>query len=203
VLFLGNASSKQVRAAMADGLIGQMCTPAERRLPIEGAAWAADNGVFGKGYPGDVKWWAWLQSLAPHADRCLFAVAPDVVGDHAATLERSLPWMARIRALGYPVAFVLQNGADVDGVPWDEFDVAFIGGDDSFKLGLQAAELAREARRRGKRVHMGRVNGPRRYAYAKALGCDTVDGTFLAFGPDVNLLEVLSWPALPLQEVLA
>ena len=33
-----------------------------------------------------------------------------------------------IRSLGHKVAFVVQNGATVDNVPWDEFDVLFVGG---------------------------------------------------------------------------
>ena len=40
---------------------------------------------------------------------------------------------------------------------------------------------------------MGRVNSLRRYRYAQAIGCTSVDGTFLAYGPDVNLPELLSW----------
>jgi hypothetical protein len=33
---------------------------------------------------------------------------------------------------------------------------------------------------------MGRVNSLRRMVIAQSWGCDSVDGTFLAFGPDVN-----------------
>ena len=51
-----------------------------------------------------------------------------------------------------------------------------------------------EAKRRGKQVHMGRVNSARRYRYAEAIGCDSADGTYIAFGPDVNLPKVLAWP---------
>jgi hypothetical protein len=187
---------------MRDGDLGQMCTPAAGNKVIPGVPWAADNAVFGKGWPGYEKWWAWLERQAVHAGTCLFAVAPDVVGDHDATLARSLPWLPQIRALGYPAAFVLQNGATIDNVPWDEFDVAFVGGDDSFKLGIEAAALVAEARRRSKRIHMGRVNSGRRWQYAEALGCDTVDGTFLAFGPDENLPRLRSWTRGYVEEVL-
>jgi hypothetical protein len=40
---------------------------------------------------------------------------------------------------------------------------------------------------------MGRVNSERRYRYARAIGCDSVDGTKLVFGPDENLPQVLAW----------
>ena len=40
---------------------------------------------------------------------------------------------------------------------------------------------------------MGRVNSLKRYRYAEAIGCDSVDGTKLVFGPDQNLPIVLGW----------
>ena len=57
-------------------------------------------------YPGDTKYLAWLSARIAHAPRCAFATAPDVVGNGAATLARSLPMLERIRALGYPAALV-------------------------------------------------------------------------------------------------
>jgi hypothetical protein len=174
--------------------IGMMCTPAEGRLPLPGVVWGGDNGCFSKGYPGDARWLRWLGRLAEHADRCLWASAPDVVGDAAATLDRSRPHLPAIRALGYPAALVAQDGLERHPVPWDEFDVLFIGGASTeWKLGPAAADLIAEALDRGKRVHMGRVNSRRRWSYADHLGCHTVDGTFLAFAPDTNLARLLAW----------
>lgn len=192
-MYLANASSPSVRAAMAAGLIGQICTPAEGRAVIPGATWAADNGCFGKGYPGDAEYLAWLATRAEHADRCLFATAPDVVADAAATLARSAPFLPLIRALGYPAALVAQDGLEHLDVPWDSFDVLFIGGSTDWKLGAAAGRLTAEAKRRGKAVHMGRVNSRRRWSYAEHIGCDSVDGTFLAFGPDINLARLTNW----------
>jgi hypothetical protein len=40
---------------------------------------------------------------------------------------------------------------------------------------------------------MGRVNSLRRLRYAADIGCDSVDGTYLAFGPDQNLPTLLTW----------
>lgn len=44
--------------------------------------------------------------------------------------------LPKIRALGVPAALVAQDGLEdmVDRVPWDEFDVLFIGGSTAFKL---------------------------------------------------------------------
>lgn len=191
--YLVNASSPAVRAAIADGAVGMLCTPAEGRTPPGCVTWAADNGCFGQGYPGDAAWLAWLDRLAPLAGSCLFATAPDVVGDAAATLDRSAPFLPLIRELGYPAALVAQDGLEHLSTPWDTFDVLFIGGSTEWKLGPHAARLATDATRRGKPVHMGRVNSARRYRYAALLGCSSADGTFLAFGPDQNLQRMAAW----------
>jgi hypothetical protein len=45
----------------------------------------------------------------------------------------------------------------------------------------------------GKGTHMGRVNSNRRLQYAATIGCDSADGTYLAFGPDQNLPRLLWW----------
>lgn len=180
---------------MLAGLLGQMVTPAEGRKPLPGVAYGGDNGRWGKGYPGDHEWWAWVQSLP--REHCLFIVAPDVVADVVATLAESLPWLPRIRELGFPAAFVAQDGLESLAVPWDAFDVLFIGGSTGWKLSPHAARLAREAKDRGKRIHMGRVNSGRRKAIADLFECDSVDGTFLAFGPDVNLPRLLRWMDTP------
>ncbi|MGH3863124.1 hypothetical protein, partial [Actinokineospora sp.] len=108
---------------MSTGELGQMCTPAEGRSPLPGVTWGADNSRFGKGYPGHDRWLAWLQRHAEHADRCLWATAPDVIGDAAATLDMSAPFLPVIRELGYLAALVAQDGLEHLDVPWSTFDV--------------------------------------------------------------------------------
>lgn len=134
-----------------------------------------------------------LTDTLPYRDRCVFAVAPDVVGDAEATITRSKPFLPVIRAMGFPVALVAQNGLEYLTVPWDVFDVLFLGGDTTWKLGPAAAELTREAAERGKWIHMGRVNSECRWQYAAGIGCHSTDGTYLAFGPDINRPKVLGW----------
>jgi hypothetical protein len=183
---------------MRDGTIGYIDTPAQGNRRPESVVWCADNGCFGKGYPGDSEWLAWLTKNSADAASCLFATAPDVVGDAAATMARSLPFLPMIRALGYPAAFVAQDGLEDLTIPWDDFDVLFIGGSTEWKLGSAARSLVALAKLKGKHVHMGRVNSERRYLYALNIGCDSVDGTYLTFGPDVNLPNVLAWTRLSL-----
>lgn len=237
MLYLGNPSSESVRDAMRQGLMGQMCTPAEGRQPlaiydpdgelVDWVWYAADNGCYGGKFPGADRWLGWLTGLVVGREhRCLFAVAPDEfcppLKDQmgAVSLRRSLPFLADIRALGVPVALVAQNGLTPDMVPWADIDWIFLGGcrwcpacgwwpdftnvlgdtcpdcggpTPEWKESNAAHALAMAARERGKRVHMGRVNSRRRRTLAGVMGCDTVDGTFLAFGPDVNLPRLLRW----------
>jgi hypothetical protein len=193
MLYLISPSTPALRHMIRVGEVGAIVTPATgyrvNGLPV----WAADNGCFSSGYPGDEAFARWLERHTEHAGRCLFAVAPDVVGDAVATLERSRPWLPVIRSMGYPVAFVLQNGQEHRPVPWDDIDAVFIGGDTAWKLGPGAAQLTREARDRGKHAHMGRVNGGRRMAYAAAIGCLTADGNCLTRAPDKNTVRLAGW----------
>jgi hypothetical protein len=173
------------------GLLGVLNTPTTGKRIRRGWIWAADNGAFNADtYVGDEAWFSWLSRQNPEG--CLFATAPDVMGNHEATVARSAPYLARIREAGFPNAFVFQDGATTDTIPWGSFDWAFVGGTDAFKLG-GADALILEARERGKRVHVGRVNSGKRFERFALLGADSADGTFLAFGPSVNLPHVLSW----------
>ena len=179
---------------MANGLISQIVTPAAgNRVHFSVRDWCADNAVFANKYPGDVAYLGWLAQRQWAQSRCRFAVAPDVVGDAPATFARSIPMFDRIRSTGFPVAFALQDGAEYMTIPWPRFDVAFIGGSTEWKIGPQAAMLAAEAKSHGKWVHMGRVNSLRRMLRAAEMGCDSVDGTYVSFGPDKNLPKVLNW----------
>lgn len=190
---MANPCGVEVREAMSRGELGFIGTPAQGNVRPEGAPWCADNGCYGKGWPGYDGWLKWLRRKADGVADCLFATAPDVVGDAQATLERSRPWLPVIRDIGYPAALVAQDGLELCHVPWDEFDVLFIGGTTEWKLGPEARALIGEAIHRGKRVHAGRVNSGKRYRYFKELGCHSADGTFLTFGPKVNYPKLRKW----------
>jgi hypothetical protein len=171
-----------------------MLTPRQRQRPFAGQSWAADNGRFSAPHNyTDEDYLVWLWVLAAYRDDCLFATAPDVVGDADATLALSLPMLPRIRELGYRAAFVGQDGATVEQLPWDAFDALFLGGTTAWKLGPAAAALAAEAKRRGKWVHMGRVNSLRRMVYAESIGCDSADGTWLKHRPPGDHETVSGW----------
>lgn len=196
MIYFVNPSTQVVREAIetrAD--LGIIATPTSTRISqwAVDSDWIADNGCFGKNFDEE-RWWRWLSRRAEdRGNRCRFATAPDVVGDHRDTLTRSAPWLPRIRDLGYPAAFVAQDGATPGTVPWDDFDALFIGGTTDFKLSEASRELVGEAVARGKHAHMGRVNSQRRLRTAHSWGCDSVDGTYLVFGPSVNLPRLVGW----------
>lgn len=191
MIYFANPSTV-AEAAMTRGLLGFIATPRQGNRRPAGVTWCADNGCFSDKFD-EGAWWAWLVANAGDAALCSFAVAPDVVGDAAATLERSRPWLGRIRELGYKVAFVAQDGIEATEVPWDDFDALFIGGSTEFKLGPIAEAVIAEAKARGKWVHVGRVNSRKRFRIFEALGVDSVDGTFLTFAPRQNIHRLLSW----------
>jgi hypothetical protein len=190
------ASSKHV-SAMRQAGIGFIGTPnmgykASRvsDLPF----WAADTGLYSangeRAFDLGV-YLSWLDARPRLA--CLFATAPDKVGDAAETLRRSLPVLPLLRLLGYRAAFVAQDGIEASSVPWSEFDCLFIGGTDEFKWSRSARGLVQEAKRLGRWVHCGRINSWPRFQRAKEMGCDSADGTYIAFGPDLLVPKLLRW----------
>lgn len=110
------------------------------------------------------------------------------------------------RELGYPAAFVTQDGCTDALVPWGEIDALFVGGSDRWKLSEASWALVAEANRRGLWTHVGRVNSFARLKACASAGARSADGTFLAFGPDTNWPRLTCWldslavqPPLPLE----
>ncbi|WP_329431299.1 hypothetical protein OG339_47900 (plasmid) [Streptosporangium sp. NBC_01495] len=108
-LYMTPPSTPRIRHQIRAGRLGAIATPRQGNRLHEGWWWCADNGVFTGAYPGDEEFLVWLRSLRHLAPWCLFAVAPDVVGNHFATWNRSYDMLQRIRDLGFPAAFVGQN----------------------------------------------------------------------------------------------
>jgi hypothetical protein len=171
--------------------LGFMITPdMGNRIPDD-AMIAADNACFNNPEAYSNERYERLLHKMPRG-RTLFATAPDVLGSHSATVERSGPMLRRIRFLGLPSAFVAQDGWEEETTPWDELDVLFIGGTTGFKF-RGGREACYAAKRKKKRCHMGRVNSFERLRAAAAIGCDSADGTYLKFGPDVNWPKLKRW----------
>lgn len=176
---------------------GYMMTPAIGNSPVclDQRVWASDTGCFAQGEKFRVgRYVTWLEErVSVYRSTCLFATAPDVLGDAEATWRRSAPIFPVIRSLGYRAALVAQNGIDPHYLEWDAFDTLFLGGDTSFKLSPATHGLVQQAKARGKWVHMGRVNSFKRLQLATHWGCDSADGTYIRFAPNVYLPRVCGW----------
>lgn len=158
--------------------------------------WAADNDAY-SGFDPD-KYMLMLDKIQG-VPGCLFVTAPDVVGDALKTDERFYVWEPALRVRGLPIAYVGQDGATVKTVPWADMSALFIGGSTQWKLSADAHALVEEAQRRGKWVHMGRVNTWRRLKYAKSIGVDSIDGTQFSMFTDTYLPRFSQMAAAPTQ----
>jgi hypothetical protein len=163
-----------------------------------GLPWALDNGGYGSSrsmaeaqqrvarlFPFE-PFWRRVQTIEalPRRDRAnlKFIVPPDVPGKGGMTLTSFMAFALYLKDRHIPVALVGQD--KMETYPWYPLALSyaacfFIGGSTEWKLGPAAADLAREAKRLGLWVHMGRVNSVKRLEWAWSIGCDSVDGTGL------------------------
>lgn len=181
-----------------DDAMGLLFNPFSGNLPVCSMGYkpfAIDNGCFIKGDRFRMSdYLRYLDRFAPFASGCLFAVCPDVYPNAQATHELYCRYAPELRARGFPVAYVLQNGQESFPVPSDS-EAVFVGGDTGWKVSIFAASVVADVRaaRPGVHVHMGRVNSRQRYDLARRFGCDSVDGTFLAYAPRANYARLVGW----------
>lgn len=201
MIYLTTSYKRSVQEA--DGLLhasglGYMQTPQSgvrvdmlRRL---NAVWGADNGCYAQGDSFNFdSYLRWLEAMRPVQGRCLFATAPDVVGNAQATWERSKDALPLIRQMGYKAAFVGQDGLENMDIEWDTFDCLFIGGTTEWKLSINSRTLVRRAKARRKWVHVGRVNSRNRLIMVSAWGADSADGTYARYRPDLYIRHIKNW----------
>jgi hypothetical protein len=178
--------------------IGFLHQPRMGNREVPGVVWAADNGCFTDPY-GFVldRYRRWLDPR--DRETCLFVTAPDFVGEWCWTLDRYDEVAETLRADGWRVALVAQDGLEIY-LEQLEFrfwaggiDALFVGGSTEWKLSSAAAEVVSEARRWGLWTHMGRCNSGRRVRIAHDMGCDSVDGTYLAHAGARCLPTVRGW----------
>lgn len=194
MILLVSGATATLRRLAPHPCLGHLLTPHNGNrldaLLATGLPIALDNAAFSNWDPDAFT--ALLVRLMPLAcppattrGRFLWCAAPDVVGDARATLLRFGEWRGAIGCAGLPVAFVAQDGCcPITGVPWGEIRALFIGGSTAYKLSADAGRMVREAKRRGKWVHVGRVNSFDRIQHFDALGADSIDGTQFSMFPD-------------------
>lgn len=193
LLVSGSTSTVSGLASRWPQRLGHLLTPSNRNsvssLLATGLAWACDNGAFSGFDPARFRR---LLQRASGQPRLLWIVCPDVVADARGTLVLFDQWANEVATAG-PVAFVGQDGAEGLELPWDRFDCLFIGGSTEWKLSESAADVAAEAKTRGKWLHMGRVNSRRRMETAADLGCDSIDGSSASMFGDKYIHKYALW----------
>lgn len=223
ILLIAGATAT-LRTLPLDAPVGHLVTPHTGNdiaaIACSGRPWAADNGCGPKrdGTPGALDPAAFRAMLRdiraavrlPGARPPLWVVAPDAVGDAAATAALWREWRHELRCHDFSLAYVVQDGWDDvapgyaprlshGGRKWggDTPRPAcwFLGGSTEFKEG-RGVEIIGELKRRGCRVHIGRVNSERRLRLFDALGAaddgyplavDSIDGTQFSMFPDTYI----------------
>jgi hypothetical protein len=165
------------------GSLGWLIGPGGWREPRRWLPYALDNGRFAACREGREWDEAGFLDLLERARWCpirpLWVAAPDEVGDWRATESLFHKWEGRLRAYGFPLAFVAQDGSEPDTVPRGA-DVVFLGGTYRWKWRNAARFCAAHPR-----VHVGRVNWVHKLEHCEAIGAESADGTgFFREGPD-------------------
>lgn len=186
MILLVSGATKTVYGYADNLFIGSLIIPSGGhdidRIP-KGMKIAADNGCFGG--LEIMKFVKMLENLRGHD--VLWVTCPDVVADSKSTRERFDTWSPLIKSYNLPLAYVIQDGEMIHRIPWDEIASIFIGGTTEWKLGEDVREITKYAKRLGKWVHMGRVNGKDRMRYANSIGCDSVDGSSFSRFPKQHI----------------
>ena len=153
--------------------------------PLEnGVTWALDNNIFTMEFIL-TNWMKALERYQSYLDTCLFAVAPDVVGDRERTLKQFDQYQPILKDMGYPVALATQDGMTTSDIPWNRVDAIFVGGSVEHKMGEQTGWIIKHAIANHIHVHIGRVNSRKRIM--RFWFADSVDGTSPAIGPNTNI----------------
>lgn len=161
---------------------GECCCPSE--LPPRILPWFLDNEAWRRWQAGkafDPGWWRESVAQAREVPTAPdFVVSPDIVRGGLASLRLSCEWAGELRATGWPVYLVVQNGmrlADVLAVVQD-FDGLFVGGDTQWKWETARAwcELGREL---AMPVHIGRAGSFKRAVQARDVGASSWDSSMM------------------------
>lgn len=184
MIYLTNAVNIPIKYRKYYGLLASSIYEYRREYVDEDCQWLLDNDAFSGNFDTK-KWLRYLIENDKYIPTCIGVSIPDVVGDALTTLRQFSRYWKVVKDLGYPVAFVSQDGITPEITPWDNFQVLFVGGTDDHKLNNEAGIMIAEAKARGKWVHIGRVNSESRIR--QFYMADSVDGTHFRFvGEGVN-----------------
>ncbi len=184
MLFTGSARGKRVKRIRAHGW-GRLFAE-EKPVPLPDEPWALDNGVFGA-WKRKEPWRpsAFMRSLeqAANLHAPTLVVLPDIVGGGAASITRSMQWLAVLPPT-MPWYLALQDGMTHEDVAPVLGSVAglFLGGTDKFKAeGPSWCAFAHEHK---KQFHYARVSTENRLRAAIEMGADSADSSQMLWSED-------------------
>lgn len=158
------------------GSIGHLYTPARTERVRPWIPYVLDNGRFSEAVRGapfdEAGFLRHLERYAFLSQRPGWVVVPDVPFDGEATLRWWDQWAPRLAEYGIPLAMAVQDGMATKDVSDRGPDVIFVGGTTEWKW-----ETVGEWCRVFPRVHVGRVNSPRRLYELAGLGAESCDGS--------------------------
>lgn len=194
MLLLVSGATKTVTENAGKPGLGYLLCPhngtAMDKVKSWGIPYACDNGCFSGFQPGD--WFRMIKKVEASGHYPMWVVAPDLWKRAQTTLDLFRVWQPWLVARGFKLAFAAQDGSEKGLIPWQEIDCLFLGGSTEWKTGPIAERLTREAHERGKWVHMGRVNTPKRVGICASWGVDSFDGSSFSVRPS-RILEGLEW----------
>lgn len=188
MFFSGKAQEFLDRGDAYGLMLTYRATGGQQKALDFGCLWMLDNGAFSGNFH-ETRWLKQLDSMAKYAATCRGVIAPDAVilsngkfvkGDWQGTKQRLEYYSPLIRFVGLPVAYALQDDHPYDEIPWPLFDVLFVAGTSEYKESVQVERIAKEAKRQGKLVHIGRVSQVRRMDLT--WWADSWDGTTFKYG---------------------
>lgn len=107
---------------------------------------------------------AWSEITTP-----MWVLVPDVVADRDGTLRNFDRYSGKIRAMGFRIAFAVQDGMTLGDVP--DVDAVFVGGTTEWKWRTAAMWCQQYP------THIGRVNSLRLLCEAERIGAKSTDGS--------------------------
>lgn len=172
MIALVNGVNKKIREETPK-YIGSLVTPGGSPPASLSLPWAIDCGAF--------HWSArkYITLLRRHEGRqnCLFCTLPDIPGNAKETHERSIQWIDQVKKLGYPIAWVIQDGQEKIKIPWNDIDAVFLGATDEWRK-KHALRFAYQAAWYSKWIHIGRVGSYKKLKWARSIGANSIDSTW-------------------------
>jgi hypothetical protein len=166
------AEAKRLRETYPER-IGHIYSPGGFKTPWP--HYAIDNGAFSAWTKGTVfdadAFRRLLERAAKAPTSPRFVAVPDVVASAERTLESWHRWLPELRAYGWPLAFVVQDGMLVRDIPGDAA-VIFVGGTTEWKQQTAGRWCGMFPN-----VHIGRVNSEGDLWRYHRLGAESCDGT--------------------------